>query len=50
MMTKVAGSYSYTLTLLVMPEAERRWWQRGEDEEPVEKTYDRFISREQKTY
>jgi len=34
-MTKVAGNYGYTLTLLVMPEAERRW-RRDEDEEPVE--------------
>jgi len=24
-MTKVAGNYGYTLTLLVMPEAEKRW-------------------------
>ena len=44
-MTKVAGNYNYTLTLLVMPEAERRWRQRGEDEEPVEDSYDRFIGR-----
>ena len=40
-MTKVAGNYGYTLTLLVMPLAEKRWW-RDEDEEPVEDSYDRF--------
>lgn len=44
-MTKVAGNYGYTLTLLVMPEAERRWQRRDEDEEPVEDSYDRFIGR-----
>lgn len=49
-MTKVAGNYGYTLTLLVMPEAERRWQRRDEDEEPVEDSYDRFISRGQKPY
>ena len=40
-MTKVAGNYGYTLTLLVMPEAERRW-RRWEDEEPVEDSHERF--------
>lgn len=40
-MTKVAGNYGYTLTLLVIPEAERR---RDEDEELVEDGYDRLIS------
>jgi len=30
------------LTLPVMPEAERRWRRWGEDEEPVEDSYDRF--------
>ena len=40
-MTKVAGNYDYTLTLLVMPEAERRW-RRDQDEEPVEDSYERF--------
>ena len=45
-MTKVAGSYDYTLTLLVMPDAEYRW-RRDQDEEPVEDSYDRFISRGQ---
>lgn len=48
-MTKVAGNYDYTLTLLVMPEAERRW-RRDQDEEPVEDSYDRFIARGQKPY
>ena len=48
-MTKVAGNYGYTLTLLVMPEAEKRW-RRDEDEEPVEDSYDRFISRGQLPY
>ena len=43
-MTKVAGNYGYTLTLLVMPEAERRWRRRDEDEEPVEDSYERFRS------
>ena len=43
-MTKVAGNYGYTLTLLVMPEAERRWQRRDEDEEPVEDSYDRFVA------
>ena len=38
-MTTVAGNYGYTLTLLVMPEAERRWQRRDVDEEQVE---DRF--------
>ena len=43
-MTKVAGNYGYTLTLLVMPAAERRWRRREEDdEEPVEDSYDRFM-------
>jgi len=40
-MTKVAGNYGYTLTLLVMPEAQRRW-QDGLEEEPVEDSYDRL--------
>ena len=48
-MTKVAGSYDYTLTLLVMPDAEYRW-RRDQDEEPVEDSYDRFLSRERKPY
>ena len=41
-MTMVAGQYDYTLTLLLMPEAE---WQRPEHEdgEPEEDTFDRFI-------
>lgn len=47
-MTMVAGNYGHTLTLLVMPEAEKRWQRRDEDEEPVEDSYDRFISRGQK--
>lgn len=41
-MTRVAGQYDYTLTLLLLPEAE---WQgaRHDDEEPEEDTFDRFI-------
>ena len=41
-MTRIASQYDYTLTLLVLPEAE---WQgaRHDDEEPEEDTYDRFI-------
>ena len=41
-MTRVAGQYDYTLTLLLLPEAE---WQgaRHYDEKPEEDTYDRFI-------
>ena len=50
-MTKVAANYDYTLTLLVMPDAEYRWRRREEEEEgPVEDNYDRFISRKQKPY
>lgn len=37
--TKVAGD---TLTLLVMPEAERCWQRRSDEEERVEGSYDRF--------
>ncbi len=48
-MTKVAANYDYTLTLLVMPDAEYRW-RRREEEGPVEDNYDRFISRKQKPY
>lgn len=33
-MTKVAGNYGYMLTVLVMPEAEKHWRRRDEDEEP----------------
>lgn len=41
-MIRVAGQYDYTLTLLLLPEAE---WQGAhhDDEEPEEDTYDRFI-------
>lgn len=40
--TRIAGQHDYTLTLLVLPEAE---WQgaRHDDEELEEDTYDRFI-------
>ena len=41
-MTRVAGQYDYTLTLLLLPEAE---WQgaRHDEEEPEDDTYDRFV-------
>ena len=41
-MTKVAGQYDYTLTLLLLPDAE---WRRpqDEDEEPEEDTYERLV-------
>jgi Zn-dependent peptidase ImmA (M78 family) len=41
-MTKVAGQYDYTLTLLLMPDAE---WQRPnhDEAEPEEDTFERFI-------
>ena len=42
-MTKVAGNYDYTLTLLLMPDAEWRQPQH-DDEEPEEDTFDRFIN------
>ena len=38
------GYELFGLTLLVMPEAERRWQRRDEDEEPVEDSYDRFVA------
>ena len=41
-MTRVAGQYDYTLTLLLLPDSERRG-SRHDDEEPEEDTYDRFI-------
>ena len=41
-MTRVAGQYDYTLTLLLLPDSERRG-ARHDDEEPEEDTYDRFI-------
>ena len=44
------GQEHFGLTLLVMPEAKRRWRRRDEDEEPVEDSYDRFLSRERKPY
>ncbi len=42
-MTRVAGQYDFTLTLLLLPEAE---WQgaRHDDEESEEDTFDRFIN------
>jgi hypothetical protein len=42
-MTKVAGNYDYTLSLLLMPEAEWRQPQH-DDGEPEEDTFDRFIN------
>ena len=41
-MTRVAGQYDYTLTLLLLPDSERRG-AHHHDEEPEEDTYDRFI-------
>ena len=41
-MTRVAGQYDYTLTLLLLPDSERRGTHHH-DEEPEEDTYDRFI-------
>lgn len=42
-MIKVAGNYDYTLSLLLMPEAEWRQPQH-DDGEPEEDTFDRFIN------
>lgn len=42
-MSKVAANYDYTLTLLLMPNAEWRQPQH-DDEEPEEDTFDRFIN------
>lgn len=42
-MSKVAANYDYTLTLLLMPEAEWRQPQH-DDEDPEEDTFDRFIN------
>ena len=41
-MTRIAAQYDYTLTLLLMPEAE---WQGAhhDDVEPLEDTFDHFI-------
>jgi hypothetical protein len=41
-MTRIAGQYDYTLTLLLMPDAE---WQRPQhdEEEADEDTFDRFV-------
>ncbi len=47
-MTRVAGQYDYTLTLLLLPDSERRG-SRHDDEEPEEDTYDRFIRNGQYT-
>jgi hypothetical protein len=41
-MTMVSDQYDYTLTLLLMPDAEWRAPQH-EDEAPEEDTFDRFI-------
>ena len=46
----MSGNYGYTLTLLVMPEAESRWRRREQDEWPVEDSDDRLISRVQLPY
>jgi Zn-dependent peptidase ImmA (M78 family) len=48
-MTKVAGNYDYTLTLLLMPDAEWRMPQH-DDELPEEDTVDRFINNGQLPY
>ena len=48
-MTKVAGNYDYTLTLLLMPDAEWRQPQH-DDEQPEEDTFDRFINNGQLPY
>ena len=42
-MSKIAGNYDYTLSLLLMPEAEWRQPQH-DDGEPEEDTFDRFIN------
>ncbi|MFA5531924.1 MAG: hypothetical protein WDA11_14830 [Thiohalomonadaceae bacterium] len=41
-MTKVAGQYDYTLTLLLLPDAEWRG-AHHDDEEPDEDTFDHFV-------
>ena len=41
-MTMVSEHYEYTLTLLLMPDAEWRVPQ-SDEEEPLEDTFDRFI-------
>lgn len=43
-MTKVAGNYNYTLTLLLLPDAEWRS-PRHDEEEPLQDAYDRFVER-----
>jgi Zn-dependent peptidase ImmA (M78 family) len=45
-MSKIAGNYDYTLSLLLMPEAEWRQPQH-DDGEPEEDTFDRFINKGQ---
>lgn len=48
-MTKVAGNYDYTLTLLLMPDAER-FVPQHDDEQREEDTFDRFINNGQLPY
>ncbi len=42
-MTRVAGQYDYTLTLLLMSEAEWQGARHDDEEEALEDTFERFI-------